>query len=90
MVDAGGDGEWSWVYVDDGKVERAREELLGGGGGVVGKEKGKRRKRVYTDKCGPDSGGNGNRIAGRDGKVMVVGDEFVVQSLILRALLEDP
>ena len=72
-----GGEEWGWVYVEDGKLEGARQELVRD----VEERKGKKRKRG-----GALAGGNGD---GRKGGVKVVGDDFVVQSLILGALLEE-
>ena len=76
---AGDPGKWSWVYVD-GDMKSASAELSGGKAGLGRKRK---RSELMTDK---------KLIAEDDsaehGKVKVVNDEFVVQSLILGALTE--
>jgi len=70
---------WDWVYVDDGKVDEARAELLGEKKTGLTRLKGIKRKR--------DSVVNGEQQAGSR-KLKVVGDEFVVQSLIFGVLVE--
>lgn len=67
---------WKWVYVD-GKIEEAFSKLCGKSAG------GKKRKR--GDGSGSDEG---PKMSITDGNVTVVNDEFVVQSLILGALVE--
>ncbi|KFY23039.1 hypothetical protein V493_06144 [Pseudogymnoascus sp. VKM F-4281 (FW-2241)] len=82
---------WDLVYVDDDrKVAGAEAEILGrveAGAKTKGKAKGKggKRKRggeAEDEKTGVDQG------SGRK-KVRVVGDEFVVQSLILGCLMDE-
>ncbi|KAK6441926.1 radiation sensitive protein rad9 [Oleoguttula sp. CCFEE 5521] len=73
---AGDPGKWSWVYVDDEKVNEAAEALFG--------KSGVKRKR---DETGAKKKGQAVLSAGAGG-VRVVGDEFVVQSLILGGLVE--
>nr|OQO24396.1 hypothetical protein B0A51_05776 [Rachicladosporium sp. CCFEE 5018] len=69
-------GKWSWVYVDDEKVNEAAEVLFG--------KSGVKRKR---DDTGTKKKAQAVLSAGA-GVVRVVGDEFVVQSLILGGLVE--
>lgn len=75
---------WGWVYVE-GTVEEAekvlfRGESVGSEGGT-GMRKSKKRKRG-------DEGAEEKMVAvGRAGGVRIVGDEFVVQSLILGDLI---
>ncbi|OBT46323.1 hypothetical protein VE00_02670 [Pseudogymnoascus sp. WSF 3629] len=82
---------WDLVYVDDDrKVAGAEAEILGGmesGAKAKGKAKGKAGKRkrgeeVEDEKTGFERGGERK-------KVRVVGDEFVVQSLILGCLMDE-
>ncbi|KAJ9639969.1 radiation sensitive protein rad9 [Coniosporium tulheliwenetii] len=73
-----GGGEWDWVYVEG--VEEARKVLGGGpGAAAVGGRKRKRKR--------------GAEEAEMDGakrkEVKIVGDEFVIQSLILGELSEE-
>ncbi|KAK6442371.1 radiation sensitive protein rad9 [Oleoguttula sp. CCFEE 5521] len=68
--------KWSWVYVDNEKVNEAAEVLFGNSG--------VKRKR---DETGAKKKAQAVLSAGTDG-VRVVGDEFVVQSLILGGLVE--
>ncbi|KAK5112281.1 hypothetical protein LTR85_011553 [Meristemomyces frigidus] len=77
------DGEsWKWVYVD-GSVAEASVALFGGHGVAAG---GKKRKR--GDEAAPKVDAKAMSAASSDGKVKVVNDEFVVQSLILGALVD--
>lgn len=69
-------GTWAWVYVDD-DVSEAAKVLFGARGAVSA---GKKRKR--------DESGARLCVQGMQGRVKVVGDEFVVQSLILGALVD--
>jgi hypothetical protein len=72
---------WGWVYVE-GTIEEAENILFRNGsvedGGIA--KKGRKRKRE-------DDGQEKMVATGRDGKVRIVGDEFVVQSLILGDLM---
>ncbi|KAH0000173.1 hypothetical protein KCU78_g15511, partial [Aureobasidium melanogenum] len=72
---------WDWVYVE-GTIEEAESILFRDGSaedtGVA--KKGRKRKRE-------DEGKEKMVAVGRDGKVKIVGDEFVVQSLILGDLM---
>jgi hypothetical protein len=72
---------WGWVYVE-GTIEEAESILFRNGsvedGGTA--RKGRKRKRE-------DDGREKMVAVGRDGKVRIVGDEFVVQSLILGDLM---
>jgi hypothetical protein len=72
---------WGWVYVE-GTIEEAENILFRNGsiedGGTT--KKGRKRKRE-------DDGKEKMVATGRDGKVRIVGDEFVVQSLILGDLM---
>lgn len=67
--------KWAWVYVDDDAGEAAKV-LFGAKGSGGGN-----RKRKRND--GPQM-----CVEGMQGRVRVVGDEFVVQSLILGALVD--
>jgi hypothetical protein len=66
---------WAWVYVDDDAAEAAK--VLFGGKGVSGAGR-KRKRNDGPQMC----------VEGMQGRVRVVGDEFVVQSLILGALVD--
>lgn len=72
---------WGWAYVE-GTIEEAESILFRNGsvedGGTA--KKGRKRKRE-------DDGKEKMVAVGRDGKVRIVGDEFVVQSLILGDLM---
>jgi hypothetical protein len=72
---------WGWVYVE-GTIEEAENILFRNSsvedGGTA--KKGRKRKRE-------DEGKEKMVAVGRDGKVRIVGDEFVVQSLILGDLM---
>jgi hypothetical protein len=72
---------WGWVYVE-GTIEEAENILFRNSsveeGGIA--KKGRKRKRE-------DDGKEKMVAVGRDGKVRIVGDEFVVQSLILGDLM---
>jgi hypothetical protein len=70
--------KWLWVYVDD-DVNDAAKTLFGGAKGSGGTTAGRKRKRNE----GPQMW-----VEGLQGRVKVVGDEFVVQSLILGALVD--
>ena len=76
--------KWLWVYVDD-DVNDAAKTLFGGGGKGSGGGSGtnstagrKRKRNEGPQMC----------VEGLQGRVKVVGDEFVVQSLILGALVD--
>ena len=74
VADAQALGEpWDWVFRYD--KEREVEEKLFGGSGT-----GKKRKRGRDSEYGPP---------GKKGKTRVVGNEFVIQSLILGTLIEE-
>ncbi|KAI6850536.1 hypothetical protein KC332_g2655 [Hortaea werneckii] len=89
-------GRWKWVYVD-GDVGEARVRVFGGEGGkgrgggsaVGGKGKRKRHGSLgITDGRGEKVGdAKAMSVPSPDGRVKVVNDEFVVQSLILGALV---
>ena len=70
------DRSWDWVCVDDNKVEQTSAELIGQKGHTVKKRK---RNSGVDNVTGVDVGQQGVRI---------VGDEYIVQSLILGSLLE--
>jgi len=70
---------WDWVYVDDGKVDEARAELFGEKKVGTVRLKGVKRKRTGASEVDAERIGGG---------LKVVGDEFVVQSLIFGALVE--
>jgi hypothetical protein len=80
------DGQWDWIYVDNGEagVADAAAELFGRGRPAKAK-KGKKRKREDTEEreelvARGEVGGKGVRITCA---------EFVIQSLILGALVEE-
>jgi hypothetical protein len=66
---------WAWVYVDEDAGEAAK--VLFGGKGTSGASR-KRKRNDGPQMC----------VEGMQGRVRVVGDEFVVQSLILGALVD--
>lgn len=70
------DRSWEWVCVDDNKVEQTSAELFG-------LEDHARKKRKRNSGADSVTGMN----VGQQG-VRVVGDEYIVQSLILGSLLE--
>ncbi|KAF2483624.1 hypothetical protein BDY17DRAFT_151281 [Neohortaea acidophila] len=70
------DAVWRWIYVDG---------AVGEAGEVVNGKAGKKRKR---DDEGSAKAGGGNLLSVGDGRVKIVNDEFVVQSLILGALAD--
>lgn len=72
---------WNWIYVD-GSVAEA-------GDVVFGKAKGAGKKRKRSDESGFGKGDlEKTFVADSKGRVKVVNDEFVVQSLILGALMD--
>lgn len=73
---------WKWIYVD-GRVDEA-EKILFGGVASATKTASKKRKRIE----GGFGDGKEKTVAG-NGNVKIVGDEFVVQSLILGSLIEE-
>ncbi|KAK8208240.1 hypothetical protein IWZ01DRAFT_528261 [Phyllosticta capitalensis] len=84
---------WDWVYVDGGDVEGAVKVFEGGDAPPGASSRGKKRKRESDVAAGEEvkaDAGMGVRVVDMGGgqTVKVVGDEFVVQSLILGALLE--
>ena len=73
---------WDWVYVDDAKVGKAADRLgLTGGGGA--QTNARKRKRGDEDEH------QGTPYELGDARAKVINDEFVVQSLILGALVEN-
>ncbi|KFY63484.1 hypothetical protein V496_03932 [Pseudogymnoascus sp. VKM F-4515 (FW-2607)] len=85
-------GGWDLVYVDDDrKVAGAEAEILGvvdsGAKPPKGKAKGKVGKRKRSDEAEYEKAGS--EQGGERKKVRVVGDEFVVQSLILGCLMDE-
>ncbi|KAI7187019.1 hypothetical protein KC363_g6240 [Hortaea werneckii] len=91
-------GRWKWVYVD-GDVGEASARVFGGDGGKMGRggsstTVGAKGKRKRDGPLGFTGGGaervgdaKAMSVASPDGRVKVVNDEFVVQSLILGALV---
>ncbi|RMY52918.1 hypothetical protein D0863_14111 [Hortaea werneckii] len=95
-------GRWKWVYVDgDVGTASVRvfggdgDGGKGRGGGTAGGGKGKRKRDGSLGFTGGGGGGGGGErlgdakamsVTSPDGRVKVVNDEFVVQSLILGAL----
>jgi len=73
---------WKWIYVD-GRVNEA-EKILFGSATDLTKPMSKKRKRTEAG-----SGGSREKLVAGSGNVKIVGDEFVVQSLILGALIEE-
>ncbi len=74
VADAQALGEpWDWVFSYD-KEQEVEEKLFGGPG------TGKKRKRGRESEGGPP---------GKKGKTRVVGNEYVIQSLILGMLIEE-
>ncbi|KAI5365172.1 Putative DNA repair protein Crb2, Tudor [Septoria linicola] len=71
---------WKWVYVDT-SVAEAEKILFGKGTSATGKK----RKRA-SEVTGPAN--DGEKMSATDGVVKIVNDEFVIQSLILEALVE--
>jgi hypothetical protein len=82
------DAEWKWVYVDSAMGEASRvlfgKDFAGAAGGAG---QGKKRKRAGNDGAA-GVGKEGNLMSCSDGRVKLVNDEFVVQSLILGDLVE--
>lgn len=82
---------WDLVYVDDDrKVAGAEAEIMGGvegGAKAKWKARGKAEKRKRADEA--EDAKNGVEQGGERKKVRVVGDEFVVQSLILGCLMDE-
>jgi len=73
---------WDWVYVDDAKVGKAADRLgLTGGGGAQTNARKRKRGEEDEHQGTPDELG--------DARAKVINDEFVVQSLILGALVEN-
>ncbi|GAB1739569.1 hypothetical protein NU219Hw_g4519t1 [Hortaea werneckii] len=91
-------GGWKWVYVD-GDVGEASARVFGGGrvkgSSSAAGAKGKRKRDGSLGFNGSGGGSSGEKVgdgkamsvASPDGRVKVVNDEFVVQSLILGALV---
>ncbi|KAK5162919.1 radiation sensitive protein rad9 [Saxophila tyrrhenica] len=82
------DGEestWKWVYVD-GSVADASKAMF-----EMGSEGGKKRKRDTEGAAAAAAAAakvDAKAMFARDGRVTIVNDEFVVQSLILGALVD--
>ncbi|KAF7189960.1 DNA repair protein crb2 [Pseudocercospora fuligena] len=76
---ADNEGVWKWIYADGSIFEDAKAEIFGGSGN--GKTAGKKRKRSDDE--------DSSKMFATDGKVKLVNDEFVIQSLILGALVEE-
>ncbi|PSN75364.1 hypothetical protein BS50DRAFT_568040 [Corynespora cassiicola Philippines] len=81
------DGAWDYVYVD-GAVEEAAHVLLGHAKPTAGRgpKKPGRKKKVIEGEDGGTGLVRSGKIGGKN--VRVVGDEFIIQSLILGALAE--
>ncbi|KFY48909.1 hypothetical protein V495_00924 [Pseudogymnoascus sp. VKM F-4514 (FW-929)] len=84
-------GGWDLVYVDDDKkVAGAEAEILGGAevaAKAKSRTKGKGGKRKRGDEAEDEK--TSSEQGGERKKVRVVGDEFVVQSLILGCLMDE-
>ncbi|KJX95933.1 hypothetical protein TI39_contig854g00001 [Zymoseptoria brevis] len=95
-VDDGKEG-WGWVYVA-GDVEESCDTLVGAASSGQGKDGRRKRKRVVEDVGQKGEHGRGRKMikdgcTGKvlgvdDGRCRVVGDEFVIQSLILGGLVD--
>lgn len=92
VVEAG--GRWDLVYVDDDKkVAGAEAEILGAetkrkeGEKTKGKEKAGKRKRSEETTTGSEDRDVEDGVERK--RVRIVGDEFVVQSLILGCLMDE-
>jgi hypothetical protein len=83
------EGQWDWIYVDNGEagVADAAAELFGTGKSAInGKaKKGKKRKRDETE----EKEGLVARVELSGKRVRITCSEFVIQSLILGALIEE-
>ncbi|KAF2140186.1 uncharacterized protein K452DRAFT_299576 [Aplosporella prunicola CBS 121167] len=75
---------WDWVYVDSAEGEFAEALVSGAGAGGSARK----RKRALGAGAG-GSGGVCTVLVGEGRGVKVVNDEFVIQSLILGALVEE-
>ncbi|SMQ53732.1 unnamed protein product [Zymoseptoria tritici ST99CH_3D7] len=94
---AKGEEGWGWVYVA-GDVEESYETLVGATSSAGVKGGGRKRKRVVEDvgrkgEHGRErkmikDGCTGKVLGVDDGRCRVVGDEFVIQSLILGGLVD--
>jgi hypothetical protein len=81
-------GSWDWIYVDNGEagVADAANELFGTGKSAASKaKKSKKRKRDEGDE--KEELVARGEIGGK--KVKITCAEFVIQSLILGALVEE-
>jgi hypothetical protein len=101
LVEEDSDGVWRWVYMDCALGEAARVlfgkefsdgNAAGSGRPAGGGEKKRKKGGGFKDENGGDGTAaaavGGNLLSRSDGKVMLVNDEFVVQSLILGDLIE--
>ncbi|KAF2826925.1 hypothetical protein CC86DRAFT_370043 [Ophiobolus disseminans] len=83
------DGQWDWIYVDNGEagVADAAAELFGTGKPAASSKakKGKRRRRDDTEE--KEELVARGEVSGQ--KVKITCSEFVIQSLILGALVEE-
>lgn len=83
------DGQWDWVYVDNGEagIADAAAELFGTGKPAASSKakKGKKRKRDDTEE--KEELVVRGEVGGK--KVKITCSEFVIQSLILGALVEE-
>ena len=80
IAEAQANGEpWDWVYSHDDE-KGVETKLFGGGGDKAGRKRKRGRER--------ESEGVG-LVAGVKGRTKVVGNEFVIQSLILGQLVDD-
>ncbi|KAK0931683.1 radiation sensitive protein rad9 [Friedmanniomyces endolithicus] len=84
LLGAEGGEAWKWVYVD-GSVAEASAALFGTNTVTAGAN-GRKRKR--GSEATPKVEKNAMAAVSGDGRVKVINDEFVVQSLILGALVE--
>ncbi|KAK0806439.1 radiation sensitive protein rad9 [Friedmanniomyces endolithicus] len=84
LLGAEGGEAWKWVYVD-GSVAEASAALFGTNTVTAGAN-GRKRKR--GSEATPKVEKNAMAAMSMDGRVKVINDEFVVQSLILGALVE--
>lgn len=82
------DGEWDWVYVDGGAdaVAEAASTLFGGSKSAAPKKKGS-RKRKRDESAESEVLVRSGMAGGK--KLRIACDEFIIQSLILGALIEE-
>ncbi|KAF2220688.1 hypothetical protein BDZ85DRAFT_321449 [Elsinoe ampelina] len=88
-----GQWKWKWLHTCPERVESVAASMAGQKGRLEevrarGAAAGRKRKRGGGGGRGEEEGGEGRMSVLLEGGVRVVGDEFVIQSLILGALVE--